>query len=378
MYNVRNRAWAVAILARRAAASLALVALGTILALLLVEVALRVWNPFPFRVKGDRIVLPIHQEYQIRVPLPNGGERLIVHRKNSLGFRGPELPADTDARLTIVTIGGSTTECFYLGEGETWPDRLAEWLRNAAPDLWLNNAGLDGHSTFGHVVLLKDHVLRLNPKVVLFLVGVNDVGVEQPRLNDRRNFVDLVTPEDWRGMIIALANRSEAVGLILNLYRAWRAHAMGVTHSFWAAEPRASARASSDAEVADILMHHRTKFLPAYVDRLNTLAELVQGQGALPVFLTQPARFRPRDGESTTQEWQILDLYNEATRQFAANRSVFLIDLARELASDDSYFYDNIHFAGAGARAVGDLVGRRLCPVLKDRFGDAVPGICPL
>ena len=42
--------------------------------------------------------------------------------------------------------------------------------------VWINNAGLDGATTYRHLILLEDYVVKLQPKVVLFLVGINDVG----------------------------------------------------------------------------------------------------------------------------------------------------------------------------------------------------------
>ena len=82
--------------------------------LLALEIGLRIYNPFPFRVRGDRIVLPVHQRYTIA---HTGAARLdpVTHvTKNSLGFRGPEPPRDWSRRVTLLTIGGSTTECLFL------------------------------------------------------------------------------------------------------------------------------------------------------------------------------------------------------------------------------------------------------------------------
>src|SRR5688572_7904796 len=122
---------------------------------ILLEVALRIYNPFHFRVKGEHIVLEANKKYVIdntRIPAL---ERTIVHTKNSLGFRGPEKPPDISGRLTIVTVGGSTTECAYLADGKTWTDVLSFQLRDSFPGIWVNNAGLQGHSTFGHIALIK-------------------------------------------------------------------------------------------------------------------------------------------------------------------------------------------------------------------------------
>ena len=42
--------------------------------------------------------------------------------------------------------------------------------------MWINNAGLDGATTYRHLILMEDYLIKLRPKVVLFLVGINDVG----------------------------------------------------------------------------------------------------------------------------------------------------------------------------------------------------------
>jgi len=75
----------------------ALVILSLLLAL---EIGLRIRNPFPFRVRGDHIVLTAHQTCTISHP---GAIKLdpVTHvTKNSLGFRGPEPSRDWSQRFT--------------------------------------------------------------------------------------------------------------------------------------------------------------------------------------------------------------------------------------------------------------------------------------
>src|SRR5678815_4618545 len=91
---------------------------------ILLEIALRIYNPFHFRVKGDHIILESGKKYIVdnsNIPVL---DKTIVHTKNRLGFRGPEKPPDFYNRLSIVTIGGSATECAYLNDGKTWTDVL--------------------------------------------------------------------------------------------------------------------------------------------------------------------------------------------------------------------------------------------------------------
>src|SRR5689334_7261709 len=123
------------------------------------ELILRVYNPFPSGIKGNKIVLRVNTKYVLNnkdIPVLDS---TIVHTKNSLGFRGPEPPADLEKKFSIFTMGGSTTECTYLADGKTWSDKLSGKLSSSFTSVWLNNAGIAGHSSFGHLVLLQDYLV---------------------------------------------------------------------------------------------------------------------------------------------------------------------------------------------------------------------------
>ena len=149
---------------------------GLIVGIGIAEGILHLYNPFESRVRGGRIVLPVDRKYEINNEQFEKFDRRIVHTKNSLGFRGEEPPDDRAEYLTILTVGGSTTEDFYLSDGRTWTDNLGLSLRSSFQDIWINNAGLDGHSTAGHLVLMRDYIALMKPDVVIFLIGLNDVG----------------------------------------------------------------------------------------------------------------------------------------------------------------------------------------------------------
>src|ERR1700722_3077422 len=82
--------------------------------LIMMELVLRIYNPFHFRLKGDRILLPVNQQETIINRINPKLDPVIINTRNSLGFRGPEAPKDWSHELTVVTIGGSTTECHFL------------------------------------------------------------------------------------------------------------------------------------------------------------------------------------------------------------------------------------------------------------------------
>jgi lysophospholipase L1-like esterase len=356
---------------------LKLVALQALLAAVLLEIALRIYNPLPFRVHGDRIVLPVNQAFTFDNRPARKLDAVTHHTKNSLGFRGPEPPRDFARRLTILTIGGSTTECLFLSDGNTWTDAMARGLTASFPDVWVNNAGLDGQSTHGHLVLLRDFVVDLRPKVAVFLIGTNDVGLEASNTFD--SALSPTTSAARRAVRFAV-NHSEILALAENLGRARTARQRGFGHS--EIDVAALKDLVLDEPAVAAVRQQYTAYLPAYADRLRRIAALCREHGIEPVFVTQPALFGdvvdPATGVDLSRrqvngrgnghlEWMLLEMYNDVTRRVAADDRVLLIDVARALPKDSRLFYDFLHFTNQGAEAVGSIVAMALAPHLRDR-----------
>jgi len=133
---------------KRLAKNLPAMLFGLVLSAMIIEVVLRLYNPFEFRVRGDKIVLQKNiTRVIVNQKIPKLDEK-IIQRRNSLGFRSEEPPQGLDfmsgKHLTIIAVGGSTTECLYLSDGKTWPDDLAMLLKERIDKGWVNNAGFDG------------------------------------------------------------------------------------------------------------------------------------------------------------------------------------------------------------------------------------------
>lgn len=363
---------------RRAVLKLLVVLISTGVALGGAELALRARHPFGFRMRGNTLVLPANKVYDIRADQRSRSDQLdahVIHTKNSLGFRGPEPPADFADWLTLVAVGGSTTECFYLSDGRTWPERLAVRLQPELRKVWVNNAGLDGHSTFGHLLLTRQALVQLHPKVILYLVGVNDMFTDAPRDLDRVA----------QNPLAALADHSELAATLLNLYR-WRR-----TQRFedLGAMPKPVAlrdrpRHPVPPAVAARLWQEQDRRLAAFRGRLERLVALDREHGIEPVLITQPTLLggvdartgidtRPMEVELWEKldgalAWRLLERYNDVTRQVGRERSVLTIDLARVMPKDSTFFYDFFHFTNAGADRVGAIVHDALAPWLAARY----------
>ncbi len=203
--------------------NLILLSVSIIISLLILEGFLRIYSPFPIRIKGDKIFLPVNVSYNIKNSKIAKLDLEIKHTKNSLGFRGEEIPRDFEKYLSIITVGGSTTECYYLSDNKTWPYLLGENLKKNFTDIWINNAGLDGNSTSGHKILLEDYIIKIKPKLVLFFSGLNDICADNPQFCPKIKSI-----RSLRHKFVSWSTeKSELANFVVNVFRAIRAKKNG-------------------------------------------------------------------------------------------------------------------------------------------------------
>ncbi len=379
---------------RLIALKVALFFFGTAGGLLLLEGLLRIYNPFYVRIKGDRIVLIGNRRVTYRNSLIKQLDPVITVTVNSLGFRGPDPPPDFDRHLTILAVGGSTTLCFMLSDGKTWPDRLGRRLDGAFREVWINNAGLAGHSTRAHEILLEDRVAPLHPKVVLFLVGLNDVGVARLGRGEAEQVKTRVMFDSARSLVKSLSPRSEVATLLGNLYRSWTAYQPGLRDSFVDLTKVDHFEASAESR-RQFIERYSGSYLPGYELRLKRLVDRSRRAQIEPVFVTQPLLVGRAIDDVTRVDlgtiyltswgnthpngetwWDLMETYNDVTRKVGRENNVLVIDAARLLPKSSRYFYDISHFTNEGAQMLADLIYNFLCPMLAERFGTYVQRPC--
>lgn len=343
-----------------------------VVTVVLMEIVLRIYNPIYVPLRADEIQLPVNRVFKGHNPHNKKVDEYRVNRYNGIGLRGPEYPAQPENYIKIFTVGGSTTACVTLTDGRTWPDVLARNLTGAGgKQIWLNNAGADGHSTFGHKIMLEHHLSKFEPDYVVYLVGINDVG------RDDLNDYDVSMTKQGLSLRNKIVAASELLATLQVLYRTWRAYDSGLnnyTDLDLTKQPRV---VKSEAERAAILQMHPSKYVPGYRARLEELIAVTRAAGAEPVLVTQPGLMGRGidpttgveisdldyfEGMPAALEWDILELYNDVTRQVAAQHNVTLIDAAREMPKDSNLYFDWIHYSNAGAERMAEIIRAGLQP----------------
>ncbi|MGD8375492.1 MAG: SGNH/GDSL hydrolase family protein [Acidobacteriota bacterium] len=357
--------------------NLAALGFGLLLSLIVLEVFLRVVDPFQISVRGGNVVL--HRNQQRRYVWDGPVEKLdqeIRYTTNELGLRGPEKPENVEEYLSIITVGGSTTECWFNGDEKTWPYLLGQRLSKDFDRVWVNNAGISGQTTYGHIQMLREHLLKLQPRVILFLAGVNDMGYWASGVQGETTTL--------RGFLL---QHSEIVNVGFNLWRTYLARARHVSHGKIKDFSKYSTLVLPEAAIEAAKERQREEFLGGYRDRVLELVDLCRRNGIEPILVTQPLAWgegvdpatsfdletmRIDDETNSRLQWEVMELYNDVLRETGRDEGVHVVDLAAKLPKDTRYFYDFVHFSNLGTAEVAKILDEDLTRHFRVRYPEFV------
>jgi lysophospholipase L1-like esterase len=336
----------------------ALVAASVALTLALLESVARAVTPAPL---FDPSLPFIPNQSAVRTFPDVPGIKATDNRytTNALGLRGDAPPDDFDAAYTILAVGASTTQSVAQSDEDVWTALLQTNLRDDRPDVWVGNAGLSGHTSAAHIVVLESVGRALRPDAVTLLVGINDVGLAiDPRFqrvadNQRRPLY-----AQTRLFQLASATFGSVRGDDGTLYN-------------WTPTPL------DDDAVLRPVPDDLREWLPTldtYRANLERMAAITAEWDAETLFLTQPMLYENTpywSGYYAEMPWHIsytpdmtaatyaamLDIINAETLAFCnANPAVGCYDLAEAIPHDPAYFYDPVHYTDAGAALVAEQV----------------------
>jgi lysophospholipase L1-like esterase len=364
---------------------------SSVIALLICEAALQFALP-SMRGKGYYFMPPNHRTlFRPRpgiMPGISGDSNFVT---NSNGMRGDEFTTQDCYR--ILAVGGSTTECSYLDQPETWTHLLQETLNRNTwnQKIWVGNAGLSGTTTRHHLVAMQYLPLReMKINAVILLMGINDLSVrlshdkdydpnflEKPEVKKEllyRTFSGTyhLYPEDpfykrtalwqilrqWKQMM-SMEHIEDEDGRI---YITWREHRRGAP------------------EMRDALPD-LSSALEEYARNITMIIDIAQEKSVRLILMTQPTMWRaglPQDLDallwlggigdfqkeggkpyySVAALEKAMKAYNDTLLRVCRERGLECLDLASLLEKDTTVFYDDAHFNESGARKVAEALSR--------------------
>jgi lysophospholipase L1-like esterase len=316
-----------------------------------------------------------------------------VYSTNSRGFRGPETePGDA---FRVVTIGGSTTECFFLDDAEEWPAASGAALAAATGKrVWVGNAGRAGHTTLEHLVQIERLPDLDSCDAVVVLCGINDLNWH--------------LAESWRERVASAPERAFWIPLAqwtpprepgLPWFRYSRLHA-GIVRLLRGEGERDPERVLiQDTEGLHVRDRRALRAslpkrddlpdlapaLAIYRGMLERIVEAARARGVALLLLAQPTIYA--EGLDPALEatlwfgvhgdrgfaWSAgalargMAAFNAEMARVAAERGVPCLRLDEDLPRDASVFYDDCHFTEEGARRVAARVAPALRTILEER-----------
>ena len=320
-------------------------------------------------LRGDFITLPHQMNATIDVraagiPGMSPGLRHITTDEN--GFRvNPRVDYRAKHGYRIYAIGGSTTVDILLDDGATWTHLVQEGIAKQGKSAEIVNTGVSGLRAANHLATLKV-VARLEPDLVIFLIGANDWA---------KHIKDRFERSSWKPVSL----RDSALGMVLDgaVISPMRRRITGRT---WSDQANVIDGLEGLTRSEQLSLHRSvthtfrpTEVAADYAATLREISHLCKENHLTCLFMTQPHAYSeatPADLRSRfwmTPPWatytldfgsmsHIASLYNEFLKSFAAQEGHPLCDLASAMEPLPKFFYDDLHFTDEGSRRVADLV----------------------
>ena len=278
-------------------------------------------------------------------------------------FRGDAdgyiVPSQVHAKpdLTVVFLGGSTTECMYMQEEERFPYLVGRQMEKSMR-LKVNtlNGGNSGNHTLHSLLVLQGKVIRRKPQAVVLMECIND-------LNLLMAVGDYWSPHASRGIVFD--KEYNPVKTFILKHFAGHKPLEGDREDEFAGQ-RGKAQTLDPEACAT-----------AYRKNLELFIFLCRQHDITPVLMTQFNRFTEHMEENLIKQmsgWNFdyptyLRAYTgmqDTLRAVAAEQKVALIDLDRLVPKTKTYMFDVVHLNAEGARLVAGIIAERLPDVLEN------------
>ncbi|HLD48589.1 MAG TPA: SGNH/GDSL hydrolase family protein [Desulfobaccales bacterium] len=283
----------------------------------------------------------------------------------------------TNPDMSLVFIGGSTTECRYVDEEHRFPYLVGALLEQQA-GIKINsyNAARSGNHSLNSLDILLNKVFPIKPDIVVMLENINDLTIllyESSYWNrdSSRSVIFDINKEMDANFIKLIRDR-----YIPNLAMAMRNFDSSL-RLLW--KPKKKSRDEFAQIRGKHVVYDESAMVEQFEMNLQSFIYLCKARNIIPVIMTMPSRFKEKPDKIILDAFnnppldyfqfkQIFDLFNKSILKKAQENNIMVIDLAKEIPQENEFMYDIVHYTDKGARKVADIISGRLQPVVSTRI----------
>jgi hypothetical protein len=280
----------------------------------------------------------------------------------------------SDPDISLVFLGGSTTECRFVEEENRFP-YLTGLLLERKLGIKINsyNAARSGNNSLHSLDILLNKVIPLKPNIVVLMENINDLSI----LLHEKSY--------W--------NKNKSRSVIFDMNDEIVSNFFKIMRDRWipnlAAEMRNLDRLvrsfrKSDSKANDEFAATRGK--PIAVDKSGMVEEfemnvqsfisLCKARNIIPVMMTMSSRFKEKPDQIVAdavkdtgigygQFKDIFDTFNESIRKKAKENNIMVIDLAKKIPQEKDFMYDIVHHTDNGSIKSAEIISEQLAPLVQ-------------
>jgi len=285
------------------------------------------------------------------------------------------------ADFTIVFLGGSTTECLYMGEEERFPFLVGRLLENGLK-LKVNsyNSGKAGNNSLHSIDILLNKVMYLNPDIVVMMENINDLIIllfEKSYWNNNPYKSPIVENKPLIGK-----NLEQSLVILRDYFIPNLSMAMEGLYNRSFAKTQPTEFPAIKGEKIEI---NTPRLLENFRSNLQIFIDICRHRHIVPVLMTMGNRFKD-DPDSfiassmqrievehgiTYQDFKnLFDLFNQEIRIIGAANNVLVIDLANKIPQEKKYLYDTVHLTSLGSSLTSQVIYQYLSHKIDGLIAD--------
>jgi len=266
---------------------------------------------------------------------------------NSFGLRGPEFARpNPHTRTRIATLGGSTTYCVGVSDGETWQDFAGKELGQNYEFINMGGAGVGTSiETMAQSALLFSDI---EPDIAIYHLGWNDARVQHVE-GLTGDWVQIARP--WA--LSMTANSRELKERTATGYLVKRTMFHVLFPGMDGDKALRKVRGTPDALTGKV----DPKALGHYERNLRNIIALCRTERVEPIFVPQILNYRVLTND-TPYGWlpfvrdrdlpKLMEAYNAILERVAKEQGVSFVREVLDVRYEPADFIDNGHFSPSG------------------------------